>query len=626
MSVTQTSTTGTLYTWGGSTWSWDDLRGAKTWDTSAGSSFSCTEAISTPIAEARRSAITDVYLGTLATAEARRSGVAERSSSAVALAEARADVWSAARTFAGTLATAEARRSAIAVVDSSALATAEARADVWSASRTWSSSISLAETYSDLIAWIQANLEAFSTSTLASEAVTKRALAEAFSTAEARRSSIVDVYLGTLALDEARRSDVTERQSEALATAEARADVWTIVRTPAETLALFEARRSAVTNVETETLATAEARSDVVAFARSFASSFATAEDRADVWTAVRNAPETLATAEARRSVVGSNDSETLATAEARADVFVATRTFPETLATSIVYAKGFTAGNPETLAVAESRADVWTALRSFSSSISWTESYIDNIAWIQANAETLGLSAVYAKAIGNVNPESFATVDRLFKAITDRTSESVAFSETYTDLIAWIQANLESFAVAEAAPTAIAKRILRDLRVRDMALRNATGVYGDLSVSSTALTPASFADIVANRTPTGFDEFKQYLPGDYQFQRALIDIALEPFDLTGATLSLQSARTTVDVPDLNDRGSVAVPTAGVAVEFNRTFNTVPEISIQQTGGAGPALPMVSSLTTTGFFVRLYDAANPTTAVSGSVSWSVIGN
>lgn len=626
MAVTQGSTAGSSYTWA-ATWTWDDLRGTKTWDTAYGTSYTCTEADTAPnLAEARRSDAINVELQTLATAELRRSTIGAFDSEAFATAEARDDVWTVSRTIAEAFATAELRASGIGGNDSEAFATAEARSDVWTASRTWAEAFSTAETYSDLIAWIQANIEAFSTTTLDSFDLTRRALYEAFATTDARRSDATNVEPQTLALAEARASGVGANDSEAFATAEARADVWSIVRTPAESFAVFESRSSGVTNVELETVALAEARSDVVAFARSFAESFATSEAQSDVIAYVRDYAEALATAELRAASVTNVEPQTLSTSEAYSDVFVATRTWAEPLPIAASEPTSVTKGVSESFATAESRADVWTILRNAAETLSWTESYIDNIAWIQANAETLALAGVYAKDVGNVNPESFATVDRLYKAIVNVETQTLGVAETYTDLISWIQANIESFSIAEAYPATIAKRILRDLAMRDMYLRNATGVFGDLSVRSTAMTPDAFAALVAARHPEGYDDFKEYLPGDYQFQRALLRISLVPFDPNGTTLSLQSAKTTVDVPDLTDRGNVSVPLAGVAVSFNRSFYSVPEIQVQQTGGTGPALAIVSSLTTTGFFVRLYDAANPTSAVTGSVSWSVIGN
>lgn len=626
MAVTQGSTAGSSYTWA-ATWTWDDLRATKTWATAYGTSYTCTEADSAPnLVEARRSDAVNVEPQSFATAELRRATIGVSDFEAFATAEARSEVWTAARTIAEAFATAEARRSTIGAVDFEAFATAEARSDVWTASRTWAEAFSTAETYSDLIAWIQANIESFSTTTLDSSDVTRRALYEAFATSDARRSAVGVVDPEALALAEVRSSGIAARESEAFSTAEARSDVWTIVRTPAESFAVFEGRSSGVTNVELQTMALAEARSDVAAFARSFAESFATAEEQDDVISYVRAYAEAFSTAELRAASVTNVEPQTLATSEAYSGVFVATRTWAEPLPIAASEPTAVTKGIAESFATAEARSDVWTILRNAAETLSWTESYIDNIAWIQANAETLGLAGVYAKAVGNNTAESFATVDRLYKAIVNVETQTLGVAETYTDLISWIQANIESFSVAEAFPATIAKNILRSLAMRDMNLRNATGVFGDLSVRSTAMTPEAFAALVAARHPEGYDDFKEYLPGDYQFQRALLRVSLVPFDPNGTTLSLQSAKTTVDVPDLTDRGNVSVPLAGVAVTFNRTFYSVPEIQVQQTGGSGPALAIVSSLTTTGFFVRLYDAANPTSAVTGSVSWSVIGN
>lgn len=451
-----------------------------------------------------------------------------------------------------------------------AFATASAAADVVSFLRTWASAFSTIESYTDNINWLNAIEEVVSFAENLRKAADRRNLLEAFSTAEVLRKASGKAHL-----------------AEAFATAGAQADVVAFRRTFA---GAFNA---------------ASVQTDVVAFSRSFASS--------------------LTTAEANAKQVTNRENESVAVAEAFADVAAFTRTFAEALGTAELLSKSPTKGVGTSFAVAEAHADIVAFVRAFASAVSFTEAYFDNINWLNAIDEALAFGVVRPKSATRVNREAFAAIDALRKGVINVEPETIAFAETYIDLIDWIQANLESFQIAEAAPTTIAKRILRSMSLRDMFLRNATGVYGDLSVRSAATTAAQFAALVASRHPEGYDDFKQYLPGDYRFEKALIDIALVPTDAAAQTLSLQSAKTSVDVPDVNDRGSGTVGVNGTSFTFARTFYVAPEIRVQQTGGALPAVAVVSSVTTTGFVVRLYDAANPTQAVSGSISWSALG-
>lgn len=451
-----------------------------------------------------------------------------------------------------------------------AFATTDAYADVVAFARSWSEAFATVEVYQDNIQWLNDIQEVFAFAELLAKAADRRNLLEAFATAELPSKDVGKAHL-------------------------------------------YEA------------FATAESQTDVVAFARGFASSWATAEDRADVVAFNRNFAESLATAEGNAKDVTNRDTEAFSTSDAYSDVIAFARGFAETLDTAVLFSNQPTKGIPQSLAFLEVQTDVIAFVREFADALSFTEVYFDNINWLNAIEETLGFTVLREKFIANVETEAFLTTDALVKAFTNVEPQTLAIGETYTDLIAWIQANVETVNFAEASPTTIAKNILRQMAFRDMFLRNATGVFGDLSVRSSALSSAQFAALLNGRHPEGFGDFKQYLPGDYRFQKALVNIALVPTDAAGQTLSLQSARTTVDVPDVNDRGSETLTTAGKTVTFARTFYTAPEIKVQQTGGSGPAVAMVSSVTANSFFVRLYDAANPTTPVSGSISWSALG-
>jgi hypothetical protein len=623
VAVTITSGEGSSYTFGGATWDWNDVRGAKTWATAYATSYACTEADAAPaFVEARRVNIAATDPEVFAVGELRRSTITDSQSEAFATAEARSDVWTAARTFAETLATVERRFADVGAFEPEVFSFVSARTDVWNAISKAFSTFSTAETYVDFCVWIQANLESFQTQTLPSRVFQKRALAEVFATSEARRSSLETTVQRALGIASANRKAVFAVESEAFSNVSAQSEVWSVVRTLAEAFATAERQAASVSAIDAESFAVAENRTDVVAFARSFSSACAFAENRTDVWQVVRSQPETFATAEKRVASTTKVPRETLQTNESRSDVWTVTRNLAEPLGVTSAAPTNIFRSSASAFSIVDARADVVQFVRNFSSAISWTEIYFDNISWINAIDETCSFSAVYRKGMGVFESEVFTATDRLAKSITAPKTRALSIGESYTDLIAWIQANSESVAFAEQTPTAIAKQIVRTLAVRDMLLRNASGVFADLSVRSSSMTAAQFADLFSTRHPEGYEDFKQYLPGDYKFQKALINIALIPTDGASQTLSLQSARTTVDVPDVTDRGSQTLTTAGATISYARTFYIPPEIRIQQTSGAGPAIAMVSNVTTTSFFVRLFDAASPSTPVSGSISWS----
>lgn len=513
MAVVINQTPGANYTWQSATWDWNSVNAAKTWVTAYAIAWVCTESDAAPnFSEASPTDIT--------------------------------------------------------VRDFSAWTTTSARADVWTCFSRAASGLNFAETYSDICAWIQANLEAFSTVDADASAITKR-IAESWSTAEARQSAI------------------SEFQSDAFAFAEAQADVIAFVKTLNEAMSFAEAR--------------------------------------ADVWTVLRNLPEAMSFVEARQSGVGNVSAEVLALSEAQADVWAVSRNQQESIAFAPLPQKLISKPRQSAFSLAESRADVWDAYLTHARSLSWTESYIDNINWIQLNNETLGVSELEAAQITKSMAEAFSTTSAR-RALFDKSSpRSLAFSESYTDIINWIQANVESFAFAEVAPTAIVKMIARTLVIRDMMLRQANGIYADITVRSHSMTDVQFAEFMKTRSPVGYEAFKEFLPGDYSFQTALINAAVVPISGASDTMSIQGMSTTVDVPDVTDRGRLALTSAGATITFGRAFTVPPEVVAQQVAGATTAIPVITNITTTSFFIRLYDAANPATAIAGTASWSAAG-
>jgi hypothetical protein len=368
-----------------------------------------------------------------------------------------------------------------------------------------------------------------------------------------------------------------------------------------------------------------------------------------------------------------------MAFAEAYADVAAWVQANARTLNLTSVKDTALNSRNPEAFNVSSQRADVWSASRTFAEALNLAEQYVDLINWLQANSSTLSFLEGKNTALGSVNPEAWLTTDARRSSVTalrasifatltrkntslgsenpeafattttsrrtagavardglavqevraaavqNRNAEALSVVSTYVDLINWLQANLESFGLASTDRAQIAKRILRSVRIADLVLRNATGVFGDVVVRNTALTEDLFRQITSARAPVGFDPFKPFLPGDYLFQTAIINATTEPADGLNETVSIQTFKTTTDVQDLSDRSTESVPSGGKTITFGQAFTVVPEVIVQQTGGLVTAIPVVSAITTTSFFVRLFDAASPATGVAGTISWSATG-
>ena len=201
---------------------------------------------------------------------------------------------------------------------------------------------------------------------------------------------------------------------------------------------------------------------------------------------------------------------------------------------------------------------------------------------------------------------------------------QSLALSETYSDLIGYIVQIAEAFSVADRASTAVVHLDLEQLEVLDLVLRASEAVIADLAFRSTPLDAEGFAALVAESRPLGYGPFRDLTPGDYEYARALLRLALEAPSTTGSRVTLAEARLNIDVPDVRDRGTMTVPIGGTVVPFSRSFNAPPEVQAAFKGGAVLAVPQIGTITTTGFQLSLI---NPDTlaSVAGNASWSAEG-
>ncbi|CAB5220435.1 Tip attachment protein J [uncultured Caudovirales phage] len=151
-----------------------------------------------------------------------------------------------------------------------------------------------------------------------------------------------------------------------------------------------------------------------------------------------------------------------------------------------------------------------------------------------------------------------------------------------------------------------------------------APGVTGNLQFFSAPLAVAAFSELAPIRTPSGYQPFRELVPGDYRYQNAVvwlnIEVADRSLDITVAEVVLS-----IDVPDLHQKASLALTTSAVAVIFPTPFNAVPTLQVTQNDGTVLAIARVTNLTALGFTVQLFDATSPTTPVAGTIAYSATG-
>ncbi|NDE54228.1 MAG: hypothetical protein EB069_06480 [Actinobacteria bacterium] len=132
------------------------------------------------------------------------------------------------------------------------------------------------------------------------------------------------------------------------------------------------------------------------------------------------------------------------------------------------------------------------------------------------------------------------------------------------------------------------------------------------------------FADILESGHPPGFTDFRDFIQGDYTYQRALFRAILTSSNADRGYID--GLRLTVDVPDVFDRGTAQVVSAvsGVAVVFSRQFRVPPEVTLTFKGGTTVAVPRIlGSVSITGFTAVLENTSG--VRVTGAISWVAQG-
>lgn len=153
-----------------------------------------------------------------------------------------------------------------------------------------------------------------------------------------------------------------------------------------------------------------------------------------------------------------------------------------------------------------------------------------------------------------------------------------------------------------------------------------ARGVISDLLWQDGVWTEEDLSAFVANDARhVGYTTFKEFITGDYTYDKALFRLAVE--STTSDRAMVETVDIAIDVDDVYDRGMATVRdrNAGVTVTFARTFTIEPEIVVSMRTGSSDQFvrPVVTEVTKTNFKVMLYDMNNELT--TGQFTWTAAG-
>jgi hypothetical protein len=331
---------------------------------------------------------------------------------------------------------------------------------------------------------------------------------------------------------------------------------------------------------------------------------------------------ETFGFAEKQGKSVVLNKFEVMGFVETYTDLIAFVLRFVESLALSEKYGLSNTKQVFEAFQVNEGLARQIT-MRKFET-LALAETYTDLIAFILRVGESFSFVETPSKSVIKPQSESFGFTEGLSKSQIKRVSESFVFAEVFGRTVAYRKSISEGFTIGEALRRAQTLKLAEALNLAEQYRRRANGVISDMIVGSTEITEQDFMEILESGHPPGYTNFRDFIQGDYTYQRALFRAILTSSNADRGYID--GLRVTVDVPDVFDRGTAQVSNAanGVTVYFSRQFRVAPEVTLTFKGGTTVAVPRIlGAVSITGFTAVLENTSG--TRVTGAISWVAQG-
>ncbi len=336
----------------------------------------------------------------------------------------------------------------------------------------------------------------------------------------------------------------------------------------------------------------------------------------------IKSNSESLTFSDKSSRALALNKYENLNFVETYTDLIAFVLRFVESLTFTEKYARSGTKAVFEAFQVGEGLARQ-LVLRKYET-LALAETYTDLIAFILRVSESLSFTEKPSKGLTKPQAENFRLSDALVKSQVKQISEAFSLAEALGRTVAYRRAINEGFAIGEAIRRAQTLKLSEAFSLAEQYRRRANGVISDMIVANTEITEQDFMDILESGHPPGYTNFRDFIQGDYTYQRALFRAILTSSNADRGYID--GLRVTVDVPDVFDRGTAQVVTAssGVAVVFVRTFRVSPEVTLTFKGGTTVAIPRIlGSVTTAGFTAVLENTSGA--RVTGAISWIAQG-
>lgn len=260
----------------------------------------------------------------------------------------------------------------------------------------------------------------------------------------------------------------------------------------------------------------------------------------------------------------------------------------------------------------------VWNMLQAITEAWNTVETDQETVDFRYKALESVLLSESLANGITKPLAEAFTTTDDWWMETVKnlweawQTKDSAAHQSSFERVLA------ESFAVADAISKDQMTVFCEAVQTVEAYLRSANAVVSDLAFGTGDL---SLEDFLKLNSPVGYSHFTAFVPGELEYQKALIALILKG-PLTTGRPRVTDWQLTVDVPDQTDSGTCSIPAANTFIPFQRRFYGPPQVLVQLRGGSG-GTPDITLITDTGFYVQISDMTGG--LLAGDIIWSADG-
>ncbi len=162
-----------------------------------------------------------------------------------------------------------------------------------------------------------------------------------------------------------------------------------------------------------------------------------------------------------------------------------------------------------------------------------------------------------------------------------------------------------------------------------DRFLRALNGIIEEITLKKGGMTAADFQQLVNH--PTGYERFIPYIVGEYEYQKALVRLAVTPGSF-GAEPAVYNVVVHVDIDDTVDRGTTVITdtSAPTTVHFSKHYYTKPEVTVTLRGGNtsdGVITPNVVEIDkdADGYYFKVELLKQDGTRAAGSITWQSVG-